>query len=129
ASEQTFQILARRRRHRLFGGSELGVKRTQIGQGVLDRVAHGLLGRQLWHLWQVTDPTGRPHPDLTGVWSIDAGDQPEQGRLAGTVLADDADPLAERHRLAYAVQHDMPTRLVGDVVEDESKRRADAGVE
>src|SRR5919197_1121656 len=49
----------------------------------------------------------------------EAGDRPEQRRLAGAVRADDADPLAVRDGGAHAVEDERAPEANADVVQDD----------
>ena len=60
---------------------------------------------------------GRADNDLAGVRLFLAGDHLEQGRLTGTVRADDADDGAGRHQEAQVVEQQAVAELLGDVLE------------
>ena len=66
--------------------------------------------------------------DSSGVRRVDAGEDAEQGRLAGPVLADDADPLARMGRHVHAVEDGSGAECAGQVEADQ-RRGAGVGVE
>ncbi len=104
---------------RPFGPAQFGLQGPQVGEGVVDGVLDGVVRGQVGGLREVPGAAGRVDPNVSGVGQVGAGEEPEQGRLAGAVLADDADALAEGHRLVDAVQEEPAAGGAHDVVQDD----------
>jgi hypothetical protein len=73
----------------------MAVRRTSIEPG-LDIGENGGEAGQIGFLRQVLDPRARLSEALTGIGLHQAGGDAQQGRLARTVAADEADPVAGR---------------------------------
>ena len=60
-------------------------------------------------------------PDQAALWPVEAGDEQEQGQLAGSLRASDGDDLTGLDREAGAGQHGLRLRHVaqGDALEDD----------
>ena len=65
----------------------------------------------------------RPPLDLAPVGLVDAGGEPEEGRLAGAVRPHDADSLAHRDRGVDGVEDDERPDLAGHVRQAEERHR------
>ncbi len=61
--------------------------------------------------------------DLALVRLVATGREPEQGRLAGAVRADEADPIAQRDGRVDAVEDDERPDLAGDVGQTKDRHR------
>ncbi len=71
-------------------------------------VEHGLPGGGVGLLREVADgEQPRRALDATGVGRVGAGQDPQQGGLAGPVGTDDADAVASVHRQRHPVEHDL----------------------
>ena len=67
-------------------------------------------------LVDVTEPDRLPEPEAAGVRFLMAGDQLEEGRLAGAVAADDTDDSPRRHRETEVVEQEaVPVSLAQPV--------------
>ena len=75
-----------------------------------------------WASW-ASRPTveGAPAVHLAPVGLVDAGHDPEQGRLAGPVRPDHAHPLADRDGRVDGVEDDERADLAGDVGEADQR--------
>ena len=93
--------------------------------------AHGLTRAALGDLGEVADLRGRGCPDhAAGVGRIDAGEDPQQGALAGPVRRDDADPTVRSDRDVHTVEDDVGPERLGDVAGDKAgkgRRRRHGG--
>lgn len=67
---------------------------AEFGQGEVHGVLHGAVGVEAEGLGEVAGPAGEADGDLPGVRRLGPGEQPQQGGLAGSVLADDGGLLA-----------------------------------
>ena len=77
-----------------------------IGLAADDHVPDGRLRREVVGLVQVADRRGRRPHHPAGVGFVDAGQDPQQRRLAGTVATDHADHVAGRDPETDLVQHE-----------------------
>jgi hypothetical protein len=69
--------------------------------------AQGLSRERVAILRQEADRTAGT--DRATVWGVEAGEQPQQGRLARTVRADEADPCVRRHDEIDVCEDDLCT--------------------
>lgn len=88
----------------LFGGPQGAFQRADLGECVVDGVLDGVVRGQVGGLREIPGAARGVDAQLSGVRPVETGDQAQEGGLAAAVLAYDADALAERHGLAYAVQ-------------------------
>ncbi len=102
-------------------GAQLCLDRPQLVQRVVDRGADGVAGREIGDLRQVPDTARDVHGDRAAVGGVEPGEQAQQRRLAGAVLADDADAFAGHDGLAHAVEDAAHAEGSGDVVEDDGE--------
>ncbi|GAA2376517.1 hypothetical protein GCM10010404_35400 [Nonomuraea africana] len=95
---------------------ELGQVRTGLSQGVVEHVSdRGVAGER--RLLMQEAQVGGPH-DGAGVRLVHSGQQPQQGGLARTVLADQPDPVAgcggERDAVEHAPRAQRPYEIAGE---------------
>ncbi len=101
--------------HALLHPAQLGLDGPQWGEGAVDDLLHGQLPGQLLFLGEVPDASVCTDGDPAPVRALDTSEQAEQGRLAGAVLADDADPAAGREGAADGVEDGAALVGLGDV--------------
>src|ERR671912_372223 len=78
-------------------GADLLLAEAEDVEAVGNLLPDILVGPQMVaRLVDIAEPDGRPDPDLTGIGLLLAGDQPEQGGLAGAVGADHPDDATRR---------------------------------
>jgi hypothetical protein len=97
---------------------------AQVGEGGVDGVLHGAGRREREGLGEVADATGETDRDVTGVGPVDAGEESQQGRLPGSVLADDSDPLAGADGEGDLVEDGPYAVRLGDVLDGQLRRGA-----
>jgi hypothetical protein len=82
------------------------------GAGVVDRLEHDLLAA---------------HEDAAGVGLVEAAEDLDQGRLAGAVVADQAEHLAPAQAQVDVGQGGHPAEALGHVLDPEGLPVGDAG--
>lgn len=94
-------------------------ERAQVGQGPVDRVLNGGVGRELQRLGQVSGAAGRHHGQLAALEALLPGDDPQQRGLPRPVVAHDADLLTRFDGEAHPIEYDVVAVSLGEVVECE----------
>lgn len=102
-----------------LGGADPALEVAQVGEREVDRLADAGGRREVEGLREVAEAAGSGDGDLAVVGPLPSGEEPEQGGLAGAVVADDADPLAGPDRAADAVQDDVGVVALGDLGQDD----------
>ncbi len=96
---------------------------ASTGPGAVHRLGDDAAARHLADvLAEVADGDAAIDRDLAVVGLLLAGDQPEDGRLAGAVGADEADLLAAVDRRRGLEEEDLLAVLLADVVETDHVR-------
>ncbi len=95
--------------------------RVQRVEGTLQHLTDGGAGVEATVLREVAEVGGDgDRPGIRGEQPCDAG---EQRRLAGAVLADEADPVAGWHGEVDAVEHGSAVERDGQVTDDDGLDR------
>jgi hypothetical protein len=98
---------------------------VQGSQGVVEHVAHRGAGCERRLLREVAELRGPRH--RAGVGGLDAGKQPQEGRLAGAVLAHHPKGQTGGSDDVDAVEHDAVAVGLGEVARDERLRAQECG--
>jgi hypothetical protein len=88
------EFLFRRLAEALLRPPQPALHTAQFGQREVDGVLHGAARVEVEGLGEVAGAAGEADGDLPGVRHLGRGQQPQQGGLAGAVLADDGGLLA-----------------------------------
>ena len=86
---------------------------------------HTRFPEYLRHLVGVPDPAGRLQRDVSRVRPLQPQHEPQQCRLAGSVVADDADVLARADRQRKVVKDDTSAIGLRDTPQGELRHRCD----
>jgi hypothetical protein len=111
----------------LFGFAHRSFDVAQVGQREVDRVGDRVPFGQVELLRQVSDASRGGDGEFAVVGFLDRGEEPEQGGLAGAVVADDADLLPRSDGEGDAVEDEVVGVAPGDVYKRELGMAEHAG--
>ncbi|GHC90418.1 hypothetical protein GCM10010309_72320 [Streptomyces violaceochromogenes] len=111
------ELLVRRVGEGLLCRTELSLRPAEFGQGEVDGVPHGAGRIEVESLGEVAGAAREADSDLPGVRPLRSGEQPQQGGLAGTVLADDGGPLAWTDGEGDVIEDGSGALGLGDVLD------------